>query len=71
MFPLYVRHYRSENGEPPETEVASVQEAEPGDIWHMMFRLLMPEQRQQMTGLFKVKGMKAVFPFLFDDKSPY
>ncbi|CAM3660366.1 Putative cytoplasmic protein [Salmonella bongori] len=31
----------------------------------------MPEQRQQMTGLFKVKGMKAVFPFLFDDKSPY
>lgn len=33
----------------------------------MMFRLLTPEQRKQVTGRFRVKGMKAVFPFLFDD----
>ncbi len=29
----------------------------------MMFRLLTPEQRKQVTGRFKVRGMKAVFPF--------
>ncbi|ESE87438.1 bacteriophage protein [Salmonella enterica subsp. indica serovar 6,14,25:z10:1,(2),7 str. 1121] len=36
----------------------------------MMFRLLTPEQRKQVTGRFRVKEMKAVFPFLFDDTPP-
>ncbi|EAA7986915.1 hypothetical protein ABP74_19185 [Salmonella enterica subsp. enterica serovar Agona] len=29
-----------------------------------------PEQRKQVTGRFKVRGMKAVFPFLFNDTPP-
>ncbi|SUX72550.1 Uncharacterised protein [Citrobacter freundii] len=45
------------------------QEAEPKEIWDMMFRLLTPGQRKQVTGLFGTKGIDAVFPFLFDEKS--
>lgn len=69
VFPLYVRPYLNGSGEEPERVAA--QDAEPEDIWEMMFRLLTAEQRQQVTGLFRVKGMKAVFPFLFDDKPPH
>ena len=50
-------------------ESRSVQEAEPKEIWDMMFRLLTPGQRKQVTGLFGTKGIDAVFPFLFDEKS--
>ncbi|EAM7070824.1 hypothetical protein R5D33_002856 [Salmonella enterica] len=70
VLPLYVHRYLNEDGEEPTPGHISLQEAEPKDIWEMMFRLLTPEQRKQVTGLFRVKGMKAVFPFLFDDKLP-
>ncbi|ELU7656179.1 hypothetical protein SC860_003756, partial [Salmonella enterica] len=62
--------YLDDSGEEPTPESISLQEAEPEDIWEMMFRLLTPEQRKQVTGRFRVKGMKAVFPFLFDDTPP-
>uniref|UniRef100_UPI001F4BA6D7 hypothetical protein n=1 Tax=unclassified Salmonella TaxID=2614656 RepID=UPI001F4BA6D7 len=68
--PLYVHRYLDDSGEEPTPEPISLQEAEPEDIWEMMFRLLTPEQRKQVTGRFKVRGMKAVFPFLFDDTPP-
>ncbi|EHD9906626.1 hypothetical protein R3Q03_001174 [Salmonella enterica] len=70
VFPLYVHRYLDEGGEEPVSDHIFVQEAEPKYIWEMMFRLLTPEQRKQVTGLFRVKGMKAVFPFLFDGKPP-
>ncbi|EDV2152919.1 hypothetical protein JR65_001011 [Salmonella enterica] len=70
IFPLYVHRYLDDSGEEPTPEPTSLQEAEPEDIWEMMFRLLTPEQRKQVTGRFKVRGMKAVFPFLFDDTPP-
>ncbi len=67
VFPLYVHRYLDDSGEEPTPEPISLQEAEPEDIQEMMFRLLTPEQRKQVTGRFKVRGMKAVFPFLFND----
>ncbi|VEA75994.1 putative bacteriophage protein [Salmonella enterica subsp. arizonae] len=70
VLPLYVHRYLDDSGEEPTPEPISLQEAEPKDIWEMMFRLLTPEQRKQVTGRFRVKGMKAVFPFLFDDTPP-
>ncbi|EJM4100539.1 hypothetical protein NOK14_002464 [Salmonella enterica] len=70
IFPLYVHRYLDDSGEEPTPEPISLQEAEPEDIWEMMFRLLTPEQRKQVTGRFKVRGMKSVFPFLFDDTPP-
>ncbi|MBA6284614.1 hypothetical protein FNX05_32875, partial [Salmonella enterica subsp. enterica serovar Irumu] len=63
VFPLYVHRYLDDSGEEPTPEPISLQEAEPEDIQEMMFRLLTPEQRKQVTGRFKVRGMKAVFPF--------
>ncbi|EOH0855984.1 hypothetical protein ACLKT3_002784 [Salmonella enterica subsp. enterica serovar 50:k:e,n,x,z15] len=70
VLPLYVHRYLDDSGEESTPEPISLQEAEPKDIWEMMFRLLTPEQRKQVTGRFRVKGMKAVFPFLFDDTPP-
>ncbi|EOX8515944.1 hypothetical protein [Salmonella enterica] len=64
--PLYVHRYLDDSGEEPTPE----QEAEPEEIREMMFRLLTPEQRKQVTGRFRVEEMKAVFPFLFDDTPP-
>lgn len=37
----------------------------------MMFRLLTPEQQQQVTYLFGTKGIGAVLPSLFDDENLY
>ncbi|VFS37263.1 Putative bacteriophage protein [Salmonella enterica subsp. enterica serovar Typhimurium] len=53
FFPLYVHRYLDDSGEEPTPEPISLQEAEPEDIWEMMFRLLTPEQRKQVTGRFK------------------
>ncbi|HBC6262920.1 TPA: hypothetical protein KEW38_001810 [Citrobacter braakii] len=69
IFPLYLRSYLKETEKVLALESRSVQEAEPKEIWDMMFRLLTPGQRKQVTGLFGTKGIDAVFPFLFDEKS--
>lgn len=70
VFPLYVRSYLNENEKTVVPERNIVQEAEPKEIWNMMFRLLTPQQREQVTGRFRAKGIDAVFPFLFVEKSP-
>jgi len=70
VFPLYVRSYLNENEKTEAPDRNIVQEAEPKEIWDMMFRLLTPQQREQVTGRFRAKGIDAVFPFLFVEKSP-
>lgn len=69
VFPLYLHPYLHEYEEKGTTEPSSVQEVEPKEIWEMIFRLLTPVQREKVTGLFRGKGIDAVFPFLFDDRS--
>lgn len=71
VFPLYVRSYLNKNEQTEVPDRHIVQEAEPKEIWDMMFRLLTPQQREQVTGLFRTKGIDAVFPFLFVDKSSF
>ncbi|MGU0041764.1 hypothetical protein [Citrobacter freundii complex sp. 2025EL-00176] len=71
VFPLYVRSYLNKNEQTEVPDRHIVQEAEPKEIWDMMFRLLTPQQREQVTGLFRTKGIDTVFPFLFVDKSSF
>ncbi len=71
VFPLYVRSYLNENENPVAPDHNIAQEPEPKEIWDMMFRLLTPHQREQVTGKFRAKGIDAVFPFLFAEKSPF
>ncbi|MFV4756555.1 hypothetical protein ACNJN1_05215 [Citrobacter freundii] len=71
VFPLYVRSYLNENENTVVPDHNIAQEAEPKEIWDMMFRLLTPHQREQVTGKFRTKGIDAVFPFLFAEKSPF
>ena len=69
VFPLYVRSYLNENEKTEAPDCNIVQEAGPKEIWDMMFLLLTPQQREQVTGRFRAKGIDAVFPFLFVEKS--
>ena len=71
VFPLYLRPYLNENEAVLTLENTFDQQVEPKEIWDMIFRLLTPGQRVQVTGLFRTKGIDAVFPFLFDDKSSF
>jgi hypothetical protein len=64
VFPLYVRSYLNENENTVAPDHNIAQEAEPKEIWDMMFRLLTPHQREQVTGKFRAKGIDAVFPFV-------
>lgn len=43
VFPLYVRSYLNENEKTEAPDRNIVQEAEPKEIWDMMFRLLTPQ----------------------------
>lgn len=69
VFPLYLRSYLNEQEKTIAPEDNALQEAEPKEIWEMMFRLLTPGQRKGVTRLFGAKGIGAVFPFLFEDDS--
>jgi len=71
ILPEYVRPYVVDSDPESVRNEASVWEAEPKEIWDMMFRLLTPEQQQQVTYLFGTKGIGAVLPSLFDNKSHY
>lgn len=70
ILPVYVRPYVADSDPASVRNEASAWEAEPKEIWDMMFRLLTPEQLQ-VTYLFGTKGIGAVLPSLFDNNSGY
>lgn len=70
ILPVYVRPYVADSDPASVRNEASAWEAEPKEIWDMMFRLLTPEQLQ-VTYLFGTKGIGAVLPSLFDNNSRY
>lgn len=71
ILPAYVRDYMVEKDDVGIPGNSTLWEAEPKEIWDMMFRLLTLEQRKQVSGLFGTKGIDTVFPFLFDEKPPF
>ncbi len=71
ILPVYVRPYVADSDPESVRNDASAWEAEPKEIWDMMFRLLTPEQQQQVTYLFGTKGIGAVLPSLFDKNTRY
>ena len=71
ILPVYVHPYVVDGDTASVRNESSAWEAEPKEIWDMMFRLLTPEQQQQVSYLFGTKGIGAVLPSLFDDENLY